>query len=159
MPRARPGGVAGGQDERLEERPVEARVVRDDEVSAGDELRRGRGVDGFALEIGVCEAGDPRDLGRERPARILAPGPRVVTQDVRDRALEGVDEGEHRELDDLVAAVVEAGCLAVDEEPAPARARGRDVRLVRERDSMEGAGLAGVAGGARGGGAGHGRVP
>ena len=71
-------------------------------------------------------------------------------------AVDGVREGEHRELDDLVAAVVEAGRLAVDEERAPARARGRGVRLVRERDGLEGAGLASVAAGARGGGAGHG---
>ena len=146
----------GGRNERVEEWPVEARVVRDDEVSAGDELGRGRGVDGLTLEVGVCEAGDPRDLGRERPARVLAPGSGLAAQDVRDAAVDGIREGEHRELDDLVAALVEAGRLAVDEEPAPARTRGRGVRLVRERDGLEGAGLAGVAASARGGGAGHG---
>ena len=65
MPGARPGGRSGRGDERLEERPVEARVVNDDQVRVGNELARGRDVDGVAREVLVAQPGDPGDLGRE----------------------------------------------------------------------------------------------
>ena len=122
MPGARPGGRSRARNDVLEERPVEPRVVRGDEVCSGDELIRGRDVDGLAGDVRIGESGDPGDFGRGRPVGVLAPGARLVVVDVRYPALEGVREGEHRELDDGVVRRVEAGGLAVDVEAAPAAA-------------------------------------
>ena len=48
---------AVGRDDSLDEGAIEARVVRDDEVSVGDELGGRRDVDGLAREVLVGEAG------------------------------------------------------------------------------------------------------
>ena len=157
MPGARPGGLSRGRDDVFDERSVEARVVGDDEVRADDELRGGRDVDGLPGEILVGEARDARDLGRHRPARVLAPGTGLGVEDVGDGALEGVREGEHRELDDGVALGVEAGGLAVDVEPAAPWARAGRVGLVLEDEGVKGASLRRVDGSGRGCGCGAGR--
>ena len=153
--RARPRGGAGGRDDPLNEGAVEARVVGDDEVRCGEELGRGRDVDSLAREVLAGEARDVRDLGWDRPARVLAPGAGLVAVDVGDRALEGVREREHRELDERIVLGAEAGCFAVDIQAAPARARAGRVRMVLEDEGVQGPGVRHVDGAGRGGVAGH----
>ena len=159
VPGARPGDLSGRGDDGLDERPVEARVVRDDEVRAREELGRGRGVDCLAGEVLVGEAGEARDLGRHGPARVLAPGAGGVPVDVRDVAVERVVEGQHRELDEGIVLGAEAGRLAVDEKSTAERARAGWVGMVLEDEGVESAGLRRVDASARGGGAGHDGVP
>ena len=154
-----PSGVAGGREDGFEERTIEARVVRDDQVRCGEEFGGGVDIDRLAGEVLVGEARDVRDLGRDRPARVLAPGAGLVAVDVRDVAVDRVVEGQHRELDQRVELGAEAGRLAVDEKSAAERARAGRVGMVLEDEGVESADLRRVDASARGGGAGHDGVP
>ena len=64
--RAGPGLVVRRRQRPFEERPVEARVVRDDQVRAFDERVRGRGVDVAPAQVVVGQAGQGGDFRVER---------------------------------------------------------------------------------------------
>ena len=103
----------------LEERAVEARVVRDDQVRAFDERVRDRGVDVAPAQVVVGQAGQGGDFRIERAAGVLEVDLRLVVQDLGDApVVDGVGEGQHGDLDDLVTVETEARGLAVDVEPA-----------------------------------------
>ena len=96
-----------------------ARVVRDDQVRAFDERVRGRDVDVAPVQVVVGQAGQGGDFRVERATGVLEVGLGLVVQDLGDApVVDGVAEGEHCDLDDLVALDAEPGGLAVDVEPA-----------------------------------------
>ena len=85
-----------------------------------------------------------RDFGRERAAGVVAANLCLAVANLDDASLEGVREGQHRELDDRVVRGAEPRGLAVD---ANASAK---LHIPRIRDPggkekrMQGAGLARV---------------
>ena len=126
-PRARPGPRPRGREHALDERPVEPRVVRDDEPRPVDERARGLDVNPLPADVVVREARQVRDFGRERAARVVAVHLRLAVENLDDASLEGVREGQHRELDDSVVRGTEPRGLAVDVEASP------DLRVPRVR--------------------------
>ena len=115
-PCARPGPHPRGREHPLDERLVEPRVVRDDDTWALDERARGLDVNPLSADVVVRQARQVRDLGRERAPGVVAVHLRLALEDLDDAPLEGVREGQHRELDDRVVRGAEPRGLAVDVE-------------------------------------------
>ena len=96
----------------------------------------------FPPHVVVGQARQVRDFRRERAAGVVAVDLRLVVEDLDDASLEGIREGQHRDLNDGVVPGTEPRRLAVDVE-APAKFRVPRVRdQGGERERMQGAGLA-----------------
>ena len=94
--RARPGPRARGREHPLDERPIEPRVVRDDEPRALDERARRLDVNPVPANVVVREARQVRDFGRKGSARVVAVRLRLVVEDLDDGSREGDQPGGER---------------------------------------------------------------
>ena len=79
-----PGHLARCGQDPFEEGAVEARVVRNDEVAAGDERTGGLDVDVLPAKRVVGQCGQRDSLGGEGPAGVLEIHLRLVVQDLGD---------------------------------------------------------------------------
>ena len=108
----------------------------DHQVRRFGEVSDGNQVDPLAGDHLGRDAGDARDLGRDRNARLAQR--RKGADDIADPGLV-IGEGDHAQLDDLVRAVVEPRGLCVeDQADALAVSHGRD--RVRDRHGVRSAG-------------------
>ena len=142
--RAPPGQRPRRRQGALEERAVETGVVGDDEVGACDKRVGGLHIDVASAKIVVGESGQCGDERIERAAGVLEVALGLVVQDLGDApVVDGVGEGEHRDLDGLVALEAQARGLAVDVESAPQRRVAGVGEPCGELQRMQGAGVDG----------------
>ena len=127
--------------------------MRDNESAAVEEVARPFDVDSLASQVVVGKARQVRDLLREGSSGILAVDLRFRMEDLDDPPVEGVEEGEHGELDDVVMLVAEARRLDIHEDGAPKLGVPGIAEPFGEDQGVEGAGVGG------GRGIGHGGAP
>ena len=142
--RARPGQGAHGRQRPFDERPIELRVVRDDEIRSRDERGGGLHIDAAPAHVVVGQAGQCGDFGIERAAGVLEVDLGLVMQDLRDAPVGGVREGQHRDLDGQIAFEAQTRGFAVDVERA---AKWRVAGVAQARGQLERAQGAGAGGG------------
>ena len=87
--RAPPGQRARRRQGTLEERPVETRVVRDDQIRARNQRGRGLGVDAPPAQIVVGEPGERGDERIERAGGVVEGDLRLVVQHLADAPVAG----------------------------------------------------------------------
>lgn len=98
----------------FDERPIERRVVGDDDRSRSEKSDRFCVVDALSVEVSIDKTRYCRRVGCERKARILPP--RMDVSDVGDDALVIVPDATDRQLDDCPVFDDRAGSLNVDDD-------------------------------------------
>jgi len=100
--------------------------VGNGDSGAGDQADGLVGIDAFASDIGIGDAGQPGDLGRDRHAGVLEPLPGLADLDDHAACIEG--NPLDRQVDDRVISI-EADGLDIDD-------RGRTHLPLRLRDGI-----------------------
>ena len=110
------GGKAGVTG--LAKRPIKSGVVSQHQLGAGQQTGDPGIVQALPLELVVAQAGDQAHLFRQRPPRVFEA---VINRHHPHRQTTGqIDlQAQHRQLDDFVLPVVQAGGLGVKHQHPP----------------------------------------
>lgn len=114
MARARPILLGEDRPAVFTHLAVEARIVSDHHRGVGCQRMYGRVIDPLTSDIGICDAGNARYLGRDRFARLMELIERL--DHAVDAAARAVLELDDAKLDNLVARVINAGGLRVEDQ-------------------------------------------
>lgn len=123
--------------EGLTELPIEAGIMRNDQIGRFNDGVQLMEVDHLARHHFVCDAGQARDLGRIWSARLLQAT--INADDIANGAGRIERERHGADLDDLVLAMVEAGRLGIEDHAPQGKSRAYDRRAGTRLELSQGA--------------------
>jgi hypothetical protein len=104
--------AADSREAPLDTRGIECGIMGNGDSGAGDEAHGLVGVDPFASDIGIGDAREPGDLGRDRHARVFEPLARLADLDDHAACIKG--DALDRKIDNRMIRV-EANGFDIDD--------------------------------------------